>query len=56
MSDNVIITGTSMLSAIILENRREGVKEDELKTKSVWLFNEINKRGGFMNLNLPPTT
>jgi len=41
MSDNLIITVTSMVASIILESRANGIKEEELKAKAAWLFDEI---------------
>mmetsp|Transcript_39105 Transcript_39105/g.37428 ORF Transcript_39105/g.37428 Transcript_39105/m.37428 type:complete len:194 (+) Transcript_39105:175-756(+) len=41
LSDNLITTVTSMVSAVILESRKQGIKEEELKEKVGWLFGEI---------------
>ncbi len=56
MSDNLIVTGTSMLSSIILESRNQAISEERLKAKATWLFQEINARTGLMSISIPPST
>ena len=55
LSDNLIIMSTSLASAIILLHRKLGIDEKTLHSEVVWLYQEIEARGGLMCDNVVPS-
>ena len=54
LSDNQIIMVTSMISSIILYNRKGFISEEELLKKIHWIFNEITIRKGILSIDVKP--
>jgi glycerol-3-phosphate O-acyltransferase len=55
LSDNLIIMSTALASAIILLHRKVGIDEKSLHREVVWLYKEIEARGGLMCDNVCPS-
>lgn len=45
---------TSLVSSVILVNRKDGTSEEQLFKKVNWLYNEIQFRNGVTSMNREP--
>lgn len=45
---------TAILSSIILQDRHQGLTEEDLLKKTLWLYNEIQERNGLLSLTIKP--
>ncbi|CDW88677.1 male sterility protein [Stylonychia lemnae] len=46
LTDNLVVMSTQIVASVIISKRQGGITEDELVSKTLWLYEEIQLRGG----------
>ena len=55
LSDNSVVMSTAMVASILILNRKGGTNEEDLLSRTTWLYHEIAARNGLMSMSVPPS-